>query len=73
MPCRAGGDGWPPTAPRASVSTHAIREWARANGYDLPDRGRIPIEIIKCVVANRILFERQQVIVRTEVRVRPRA
>ncbi|MEU2113867.1 histone-like nucleoid-structuring protein Lsr2 [Streptomyces sp. NPDC019507] len=37
----------PTTAPRASVSTHAIREWARANGYDLPDRGRIPIEILK--------------------------
>ncbi|WP_244529883.1 Lsr2 family DNA-binding protein [Streptomyces wuyuanensis] len=24
-----------------------MREWARANGYDLPDRGRIPIEILK--------------------------
>ncbi|MCX4515658.1 Lsr2 family protein [Streptomyces sp. NBC_01619] len=35
------------TASRTSVSTHVIREWARANGYDLPERGRIPIEIIQ--------------------------
>ncbi|MFD6344725.1 histone-like nucleoid-structuring protein Lsr2 [Streptomyces roseolus] len=27
------------------VSTRAIRDWANANGYDLPERGRIPIEI----------------------------
>jgi hypothetical protein len=26
--------------------TQAIREWARANGYDVKDRGRIPAEIV---------------------------
>lgn len=42
-----------PTAPttrphqRGSVNTNDIREWARANGHPLPDRGRIPIEIIQ--------------------------
>ncbi|WP_328859341.1 Lsr2 family DNA-binding protein [Streptomyces sp. NBC_00306] len=37
------------TAPasRTSVSTHVIREWARANGYDFPERGRIPVEIMQ--------------------------
>ncbi|MFI8252041.1 Lsr2 family DNA-binding protein [Streptomyces filamentosus] len=27
------------------VSTRVIRDWANAHGYDLPDRGRVPIEI----------------------------
>ncbi|MFG2815846.1 histone-like nucleoid-structuring protein Lsr2 [Streptomyces sp. NPDC048410] len=36
-----------PTTPgRPSVSTRTIRDWANANGYDLPERGRIPSEII---------------------------
>ncbi|MEU2510138.1 histone-like nucleoid-structuring protein Lsr2 [Streptomyces sp. NPDC007863] len=29
------------------MSTRAIRDWANDNGYDLPERGRIPIEIIE--------------------------
>ncbi|MFJ3616282.1 Lsr2 family DNA-binding protein [Streptomyces hydrogenans] len=29
----------------APVSTRAIRDWANANGYDLPERGRVPIDI----------------------------
>ncbi|WP_063063506.1 Lsr2 family DNA-binding protein [Nocardia violaceofusca] len=28
-----------------TVDPHVIRAWARANGYDLPDRGRIPTAI----------------------------
>ncbi|MEU6170016.1 Lsr2 family DNA-binding protein [Streptomyces tanashiensis] len=37
----------PVAAARTPVSTRAIRDWANANGYDLPERGRIPIEIIE--------------------------
>nr|WP_202478366.1 histone-like nucleoid-structuring protein Lsr2 [Streptomyces sp. SID5470] len=33
----------PPTS--RSVDTNTIRAWARANGYDVPDRGRIPAAI----------------------------
>ncbi|MGW3398443.1 Lsr2 family DNA-binding protein [Streptomyces hydrogenans] len=29
----------------APVNTRAIRDWANANGYDLPERGRVPIDI----------------------------
>ena len=27
-------------------NTKAVREWARANGYDVSDRGRIPADIM---------------------------
>jgi nucleoid-associated protein Lsr2 len=27
--------------------TAAIREWARANGHNVSDRGRIPLEVAK--------------------------
>ncbi|GHE28041.1 Lsr2 family DNA-binding protein [Streptomyces hydrogenans] len=39
----------PPTASAggSSTSTAAIREWARAQGYDVPDRGRIPAPVIQ--------------------------
>ncbi|MDH2393871.1 Lsr2 family protein [Streptomyces sp. HNM0663] len=30
-----------------SIDVQAVRAWARDNGYNLPDRGRIPIEIIQ--------------------------
>lgn len=29
-----------------SGSTKAVREWARANGYDVSDRGRIPADVM---------------------------
>ena len=29
----------------ASVSARDIREWARANGYEVPDRGRVAAEV----------------------------
>ncbi|MFF9313652.1 histone-like nucleoid-structuring protein Lsr2 [Streptomyces sp. NPDC014748] len=40
-----------PSAPSPSptplpTSTDVIREWARANGYDLPSRGRVPAAIL---------------------------
>ncbi|MFC8269186.1 histone-like nucleoid-structuring protein Lsr2 [Streptomyces cinereoruber] len=31
----------------APVSTRAVRDWANANGYDLPERGRVPIEVVE--------------------------
>ncbi|MGW8952929.1 Lsr2 family DNA-binding protein [Streptomyces sp. NPDC055709] len=37
----------PAVEPQAPVGTHVIREWARTNGYDVPDRGRIPIGILQ--------------------------
>jgi hypothetical protein len=32
---------------RTKEQTKAIREWARANGHELSDRGRIPTHIIE--------------------------
>jgi hypothetical protein len=31
----------------ASFSSQTVRDWARANGYDVPDRGRIPASVIQ--------------------------
>jgi Lsr2 len=50
---RTGGRlkrGTAPTPVRQSASreqTQAIREWARQQGYDLADRGRIPFNVIE--------------------------
>nr|WP_312883438.1 histone-like nucleoid-structuring protein Lsr2 [Streptomyces nymphaeiformis] len=35
--------------PRTGMTADAsdIRAWARANGYDVPDRGRIPVAILE--------------------------
>ncbi|WP_327278951.1 MULTISPECIES: histone-like nucleoid-structuring protein Lsr2 [unclassified Streptomyces] len=35
----------PPTAARPPVDLDTIRKWARANGYQVPFRGRIPADI----------------------------
>lgn len=32
-------------------NTKAVREWARANGYDVSDRGRIPADVINAYSA----------------------
>ncbi|MFB7374709.1 histone-like nucleoid-structuring protein Lsr2 [Streptomyces sp. NPDC056222] len=43
------GGPWPPgplELTGRSVSTRVVREWARANGYEVPDRGRVPREIL---------------------------
>ena len=40
------------SAPRSSgQDTKAIREWARNNGFDVSDRGRIPAEIVEAYAA----------------------
>jgi hypothetical protein len=33
--------------PRRAVDTAAVREWARANGYTVGDRGRIPAPVLE--------------------------
>ncbi|MER6031017.1 histone-like nucleoid-structuring protein Lsr2 [Streptomyces sp. NPDC001851] len=54
---RQAATAFVPSAPHASAppspgstplppDTNVIREWARANGYDLPPRGRVPAAII---------------------------
>ncbi|MEV4943848.1 Lsr2 family DNA-binding protein [Streptomyces zaomyceticus] len=35
------------TTRMAPVSTRTIREWADANGFDLPERGRIPYDVVE--------------------------
>ncbi|WP_089959193.1 histone-like nucleoid-structuring protein Lsr2 [Lentzea xinjiangensis] len=35
-----------PGGPRTRKQTQLIREWARENGYELADRGRIPARVI---------------------------
>jgi hypothetical protein len=32
-------------AATSGASAKEVREWARANGYDVPDRGRIPSDV----------------------------
>jgi hypothetical protein len=36
---------------RTKEQTHAIREWARTNGHDVSDRGRIPASVIEAFEA----------------------
>jgi hypothetical protein len=38
---------------RKALDTTAIREWARANGYTVGDRGRMPASIIDAYSASR--------------------
>lgn len=35
----------------SSGETKAIREWARSNGYDVSDRGRVPADIMDAYAA----------------------
>ena len=39
------------TTKTASEDTKAIREWARENGYDVSDRGRIPADVMNAYAA----------------------
>ncbi len=41
-----------PTETRSKEQTKAIREWARKNGHDLADRGRIPANVIEAFEAS---------------------
>jgi hypothetical protein len=34
-----------PVAANGGASAKEVREWARSNGFDVPDRGRIPAEV----------------------------
>ena len=38
-------------ATTTSGNTRAIRDWARANGYDVSDRGRIPANVTQAYAA----------------------
>lgn len=42
-PRKAGGSS--SSAADSGPSAKEIREWARANGHDVPERGRIPAEV----------------------------
>lgn len=41
----AGGRGRP-RAVRTGPDPKAVREWARANGHTVPERGRIPADVV---------------------------
>jgi hypothetical protein len=41
------------TAARGDHSAREIREWARSNGHDVPDRGRIPASVREAFEASR--------------------
>jgi len=38
---------------RKAVDTAAVREWARANGYAVGERGRIPASVVDAYAASR--------------------
>ena len=42
-----------PRARSGAGDTNAVREWARANGYDVSDRGRIPADVMDAYTAAR--------------------
>jgi hypothetical protein len=46
---RAAGSG--ASAGRSGPSAAEIREWARANGWDVPDRGRVSAEVREAYAA----------------------
>ncbi|MFJ4781656.1 histone-like nucleoid-structuring protein Lsr2 [Streptomyces sp. NPDC088762] len=45
-PSTAPGVAYPDPPARPAVSSDSIREWARANGYHVPLRGRIPGDVL---------------------------
>lgn len=40
-----------PAAANGTASAKEIREWARSNGYDVPERGRIPSDVREAYAA----------------------
>lgn len=40
-----------PAAATSSSDTKAVRDWARTNGYEVSDRGRIPTEVMQAYTA----------------------
>ena len=43
---RVGGRRRSGTVTKLAGNAKAVRSWAQANGYDVPDRGRIPGQIL---------------------------
>lgn len=39
------------TASSSGIDTKAVREWARANGYEVSERGRVPASVIEAYQA----------------------
>ncbi|MEE3852858.1 Lsr2 family protein [Gordonia sp. LSe1-13] len=48
---RAAKRATPVPAGRSKEQTKAIREWANKNGYEVSDRGRIPLNVIEAFEA----------------------
>jgi hypothetical protein len=44
---KVGGRRRTLTSPRSQVDTKAVRRWAQANGIELNNRGRIPIDVME--------------------------
>jgi hypothetical protein len=42
---RGGARRTAASAPTGGASAKEIRDWARSNGHEVPDRGRIPAEV----------------------------
>ena len=42
---RIGGSRRGASSPRSASDAASVREWARANGHTVPDRGRIPAAV----------------------------
>ena len=42
---RRGGRKSPSSATNLGPSAREVRDWARSNGFDVPDRGRIPADV----------------------------
>ena len=38
--------GAPPAGPRRRLNTIEVREWAKAQGIEVKDRGRVPAELV---------------------------
>ncbi|MBU7596733.1 Lsr2 family protein [Streptomyces sp. P38-E01] len=45
-PPGSGAQEAPRLDPEPPVRTSEVRAWARANGYEVPDRGRVPADVI---------------------------
>ncbi|MBO0844949.1 MAG: Lsr2 family protein [Nocardioides sp.] len=42
---RSGGRSRGKSRTQLGTSAREVRDWARSNGYDVPDRGRIPSQV----------------------------
>lgn len=51
LTARTGKPARKTTTTNSPADTKAIRKWARANGYDVSDRGRIPADVVEAYTA----------------------